>query len=111
MNVADQEDAELQAALLMSTQTATTAEEGAAEVAEGKDGTAMDVEEDQPAGDKAEDAEMVLPPVNESVLAELMSMGFPDVRARKALMSGCSDASNALDWIMTHQEDPDIDDP
>ena len=55
MNVAGQEDAELQAALHLSTQpAATAAEEGAAEVAEGKDDTVMDVAEDQPAGDKAE---------------------------------------------------------
>lgn len=53
-----------------------------------------------------------LPPVNESFLAELLSMGFGEVRARKGLLATDSASLEmAINWISEHQDEPDIDDP
>lgn len=43
---------------------------------------------------------------------QLMEMGFAEVRAKKGLMFGQgSDMEHAINWLMEHQEDADIDDP
>ena len=44
------------------------------------------------------------------LLAELMEMGFNDVRARKGLVHGTS-LDGALAWLSEHQDDADIDQP
>ena len=56
------------------------------------------------------DEEMVPVPVNEEHLAQLLSMDFSDTRARKGLINGGS-VDGAVEWIMNHQDDPDIDQP
>ncbi|CAN0408338.1 unnamed protein product, partial [Laminaria digitata] len=39
-------------------------------------------------------------------------MGFAEIRAKKGLMYGQgSDMEHAVNWLMEHQEDADIDDP
>lgn len=39
-------------------------------------------------------------------------MGFAEIRAKKGLMFGNgNDMENAVNWIMEHQEDADIDEP
>ena len=44
--------------------------------------------------------------------AQLVEMGFAEIRAKKALMFGNgNDMENAVNWIMEHQEDADIDEP
>ncbi|KAJ0119012.1 ubiquitin carboxyl-terminal hydrolase 14 [Diaporthe amygdali] len=49
---------------------------------------------------------------NETGLAQLEAMGFPRVRAEKALhATGNSDANAAMEWLFAHMEDPDIDTP
>lgn len=41
-----------------------------------------------------------------------MEMGFAEIRAKKGLMFGNgNDMENAVNWIMEHQEDADIDEP
>lgn len=54
--------------------------------------------------------EMVPVPVNEAFLAQLLEMGFSDVRARKSLVHGGS-VDGAMAWLAEHQDDPDIDQP
>eukprot|EP00428_Durinskia_dybowskii_P066835 CAMPEP_0170387838 /NCGR_PEP_ID=MMETSP0117_2-20130122/17769_1 /TAXON_ID=400756 /ORGANISM="Durinskia baltica, Strain CSIRO CS-38" /LENGTH=616 /DNA_ID=CAMNT_0010643729 /DNA_START=35 /DNA_END=1885 /DNA_ORIENTATION=+ len=54
--------------------------------------------------------EMVPVPVNEDMLAQLLEMGFPDVRARKSLVHGGS-VDGAMAWLADHQDDADIDQP
>ena len=54
--------------------------------------------------------EMVPVPVNEGLLAQLLEMGFPDVRARKSLVHGGS-LDGAMSWLADHQDDEDIDQP
>ena len=56
------------------------------------------------------DEEMVPVPVDISLLADLMEMGFNDVRARKGLVHGTS-LDGALAWLSEHQDDADIDQP
>lgn len=49
---------------------------------------------------------------NEEALGQLEGMGFPRVRAEKALhATGNSDANAAMEWLFQHMEDPDIDVP
>lgn len=49
---------------------------------------------------------------NEAALSQLESMGFPRLRCEKALhATGNADAEAAMNWLIAHMEDPDIDEP
>jgi ubiquitin carboxyl-terminal hydrolase 5/13 len=49
---------------------------------------------------------------NEAALSMLEAMGFPRVRCEKALhATGNADPEAASNWLFSHMEDPDIDDP
>ncbi|KAJ5214790.1 hypothetical protein N7468_010469 [Penicillium chermesinum] len=49
---------------------------------------------------------------NGAVLDQLLSMGFPMARCEKALhATGNSDPESAMEWLFSHMEDPDIDEP
>ena len=49
---------------------------------------------------------------DESVLETLtQGMGFSDLRAKKGLMNGNYTTEGAIDWLMNHQDDADIDAP
>lgn len=51
-------------------------------------------------------------PVNESFLASLLEMGFPRVRAEKALiLTGNKSVDAGMEWIFAHSDDADIDEP
>ena len=54
--------------------------------------------------------EMVPLPVDKELLEQLMDMGFPDVRCRKAIHHGVH-LDGAVAWLSEHQDDPDIDQP
>ena len=58
-----------------------------------------------------QDEELVLPMVDEKLLEDVKSMGFPELRARKALMAGSKNVESALDWLLSHENDGDIDEP
>lgn len=52
------------------------------------------------------------PEVNETAVAQLESMGFPRVRCEKALLAtGNNGAEVAMNWLLEHMDDPDIDVP
>uniref|UniRef100_A0A7S2CY40 UBA domain-containing protein n=1 Tax=Florenciella parvula TaxID=236787 RepID=A0A7S2CY40_9STRA len=123
------EDAEMQKALAMSMAMAnegktdggdamaaepTGASEGAASASASAGADAMDVEGKEGEGKDAGGAEepnMVLPPVDTAMMNEVVAMGFPEVRVRKALMAGSSNAEAVINWCVEHGEDGDIDDP
>lgn len=49
---------------------------------------------------------------NEAALGQLESMGFARVRCEKALhATGNADPEAAMNWLFSHMEDPDIDEP
>ncbi|ETI28156.1 hypothetical protein G647_00605 [Cladophialophora carrionii CBS 160.54] len=49
---------------------------------------------------------------NGEALSQLESMGFPRVRCEKALhATGNADAEAAMNWLFSHMDDPDIDQP
>lgn len=49
---------------------------------------------------------------DQAIFDQLLSMGFPEVRCEKALhATGNSDPEAALNWLLVHMEDPDIDQP
>ena len=49
---------------------------------------------------------------NEAAVGQLEAMGFPRVRAEKALhATGNNDAEAAMNWLFSHMDDPDIDEP
>ncbi|KAF7845577.1 UBX domain-containing protein 1-like [Senna tora] len=53
---------------------------------------------------------MALPKVNKMLLEELESMGFPQARAIRALhYSGNTSIEDAINWIVDHENDADID--
>ena len=52
--------------------------------------------------------EMVPLPVDESLLKQLIDMGFSDIRARKGIHHGTT-LDGAVTWITEHQGDADID--
>ncbi|KAJ7527175.1 hypothetical protein O6H91_16G040200 [Diphasiastrum complanatum] len=60
-------------------------------------------------GQKAKE-ELVVPEVNKDLLAELEGMGFPVARATRALYcSKGGSVEEAVNWIVEHEDDPDID--
>lgn len=54
--------------------------------------------------------EMVPVPVDDNLLAQLVAMEIPDVRARKGLVHGQT-VEGALSWLEDNQASPDIDQP
>lgn len=61
-----------------------------------------------------DDAEVTAPQFvpNADVINQLEAMGFPRVRCEKALhATGNSDADAAMNWLFSHMEDPNIDEP
>jgi len=49
--------------------------------------------------------------VQPSVLNQLKDMGFPEERAKKALILNRMNIQRAMEWLLEHDEDPNIDDP
>jgi len=50
--------------------------------------------------------------VDEAVVSQLMEMGFhPNACKRAVMLSGNAGAEIAMNWIMQHMEDPDLNDP
>ncbi|KIJ98331.1 hypothetical protein K443DRAFT_680854 [Laccaria amethystina LaAM-08-1] len=57
-------------------------------------------------------AAAALPQFNEAAMAQLEGMGFPTIRCQKALLAtGNSDAEAAMEWLSSHMDDTDIDEP
>jgi len=53
-----------------------------------------------------------LPPVNDELLSQLETLGFPRVRCENALRAtGNSDVELAMEWIFSNPDDPDINVP
>ncbi|KAF1334240.1 Thioredoxin 1, partial [Globisporangium splendens] len=74
--------------------------------------TKEDEEEAKREQDAENSTELGIPPVNEEFLAQLLEMGFNELRARKSLLA--TDSQNleaAISWIGEHQDDADIDEP
>ncbi|GKU97665.1 hypothetical protein SLEP1_g10779 [Rubroshorea leprosula] len=54
--------------------------------------------------------EMVVPEVDKKLLEELELMGFPTARATRALhYSGNASLEAAVNWVVEHENDPDVD--
>ncbi|KAJ2656490.1 ubiquitin C-terminal hydrolase Ubp14 [Coemansia sp. RSA 1200] len=64
-------------------------------------------------GAKSDDASALQEqPVDEAVVAQLESMGFPRIRCVKAVKAtGNNGAEAAMGWVFEHMDDPTIDDP
>ncbi|KAL8518933.1 hypothetical protein ACS0TY_003460 [Phlomoides rotata] len=61
-------------------------------------------------GSSSQQEEMVVPEVNQQLLTELEEMGFSKERATRALhFSGNASLEAAANWIVEHENDPDID--
>ena len=47
------------------------------------------------------------PVVDENAMTQLQTMGFPEIRCKKALLAtGNSDPEAAMEWLFAHMEDP-----
>lgn len=52
-------------------------------------------------------ATLPLPEFNEEAMAQLTSMGFPEIRCKRALLeTGNNNAAVAMEWLFLHMEDP-----
>ncbi|XP_016551003.1 UBX domain-containing protein 1 isoform X2 [Capsicum annuum] len=61
-------------------------------------------------GGTGQHEEMVVPEVDQNLLSELETMGFPKARAIRALhFSGNASLEAAVNWVVEHESDPDID--
>jgi len=50
--------------------------------------------------------------IDEGIVMELMSMGFPKERCEKAVHNTKNEgAEQSMNWLLTHMDDPDIDEP
>ncbi|KAJ3123821.1 hypothetical protein HK098_001611 [Nowakowskiella sp. JEL0407] len=51
--------------------------------------------------------------LNQEVMGQLQMMGFPEIRCKKALLAtgNSADTEVAMNWLIEHMEDADIDDP
>ncbi|KAF8758706.1 Hydrolase [Rhizoctonia solani] len=73
-------------------------------------GTGMQLDEEALPDDKP--VASSLPEFNADAMEQLMSMGFPEIRCKRALLAtGNTHAAVAMEWLFLHLEDPDIDDP
>ncbi|XVF84630.1 hypothetical protein PTKIN_Ptkin17bG0052700 [Pterospermum kingtungense] len=71
---------------------------------------AANTEEAVAAGSTSQYEEMVVPEVDKKLLEELEAMGFPTARATRALhFSGNASLEAAVNWVVEHEADPDID--
>jgi UBX domain-containing protein 1/4 len=64
--------------------------------------------------DQKEDVVMVDPTLaldKEAIQSLTESMGFSLIRAQKGLLNGNGGVEGAVEWLMQHQDDDDIDDP
>ncbi|KAL7541544.1 hypothetical protein ACHAXR_011023 [Thalassiosira sp. AJA248-18] len=94
----------------------TAPEAPAAAAGKTEEDTTMDVDEPEKSEDAVvcEEVEMVDP--TESLKKEDLetlteSMGFSLIRAQKGLLGSNGTVEGAVEWLLTHQEDADIDDP
>ncbi|KAJ8774226.1 hypothetical protein K2173_009657 [Erythroxylum novogranatense] len=70
----------------------------------------MDVDEPVNASTSSQPDEMVAPEVDKKLLEELEAMGFSTERATRALhYSGNVSLEAAVNWVVEHENDPDID--
>uniref|UniRef100_A0A2P2KFF2 UBA domain-containing protein n=3 Tax=Rhizophora mucronata TaxID=61149 RepID=A0A2P2KFF2_RHIMU len=70
----------------------------------------MDIDEPAEASKDCQTEEMVAPEVDKKLLEELEEMGFPTSRATRALhYSGNTSLETAINWVVEHENDPDID--
>ncbi|KAJ6965319.1 UBX domain-containing protein 1-like [Populus alba x Populus x berolinensis] len=73
---------------------------------------AMDIDEPSAAdaSTTSQPEEIVAPEVDKKILDELEAMGFPTARATRALhYSGNASLEAAVNWVVEHENDPDID--
>ena len=91
----EEDEAALAAAVAMSMEGDAGGAKAAEEGADGAADAAASLEEAELAG---------------GVGAQLLEMGFSEVRSRKALRTAGGNLDACIEWIMAHQDDADIDD-
>jgi Kip1 ubiquitination-promoting complex protein 2 len=62
-------------------------------------------------GEGEEEGETELPVVDENALKQLVDMGFAENRSRKALIICKMNPETAMEWMLQHEQDEDIDEP
>lgn len=68
-------------------------------------------EEELPIEENDKEQETVMPQWDESVVQMLTAMDIPLVRAQRASMATKGDVNEAMEWLFSHLDDPDIDKP
>eukprot|EP00581_Thalassiosira_minuscula_P000567 CAMPEP_0183748888 /NCGR_PEP_ID=MMETSP0737-20130205/67995_1 /TAXON_ID=385413 /ORGANISM="Thalassiosira miniscula, Strain CCMP1093" /LENGTH=564 /DNA_ID=CAMNT_0025984631 /DNA_START=25 /DNA_END=1719 /DNA_ORIENTATION=- len=95
-------------------QDASAPEPAASAPTKSEEDAKMDVDETENPDAVCEVVEMVDPTESlkkEDVDTLTESMGFSLIRAQKGLLNGNGTVEGAVEWLLNHQEDDDIDDP
>lgn len=71
----------------------------------------MDEEEEEEEEKEEEEGEEVEPAVDQGLLQQLKDMGFAEGRAKKALLLTGMNSQAAMEWLLEHEGDPNIDEP
>eukprot|EP01023_Acetabularia_acetabulum_P002190 TRINITY_DN10838_c0_g1_i1.p1 TRINITY_DN10838_c0_g1~~TRINITY_DN10838_c0_g1_i1.p1 ORF type:complete len:345 (-),score=101.21 TRINITY_DN10838_c0_g1_i1:209-1243(-) len=72
----------------------------------------QDENKDDGQADQSEEPQMVTPEVTDALKSELLEMGFGEHRVVRALyFSGNSTVEGAINWLMEHEGDEDLDTP
>ena len=102
-------DAEMKAELGIPVKSSAAGGVGASGGGSGEGGDAMDTDEGT---SPADGEDMITPEVDEATVKELEGMGFGRNRAIRALYTtGTTSVEQAVNWIVEHEADADIDEP
>lgn len=75
-------------------------------------GHGLQPDEEQLPESSSDSSPSSLPQFNAEALAQLEGMGFPLVRCQRALLATQNqDVEAAMEWLFSHMDDPDIDEP
>eukprot|EP00584_Thalassiosira_punctigera_P008974 CAMPEP_0172527284 /NCGR_PEP_ID=MMETSP1067-20121228/2010_1 /TAXON_ID=265564 ORGANISM="Thalassiosira punctigera, Strain Tpunct2005C2" /NCGR_SAMPLE_ID=MMETSP1067 /ASSEMBLY_ACC=CAM_ASM_000444 /LENGTH=571 /DNA_ID=CAMNT_0013310995 /DNA_START=47 /DNA_END=1762 /DNA_ORIENTATION=- len=111
----DVADEEMEDAPAASAAAAETGEDAKPAAMKTEEDAQMDVDEPKKSADGVcAEVEMVDPTEKlkkEDVETLTESMGFSLIRAQKGLLNGNGTVEGAVEWLLTHQEDADIDEP
>lgn len=107
-----QPDAELQAAIAMSMQQDDNQKPADKMDVDQQGASSSSSSSDEPKVKATANPPELVAAIDKSILTQLTSMGFGQIRSEKAIiLSKASTAEAAMNWLLAHEQDADIDEP